>query len=292
MTDINPVKPLEQTSVPQNNALVQKKQNDLPNSLFQDGPAKSNDELNKAKDYNLYGNDFANFSKFKGNDKHDAMRITNAAAADVKKALMQLQHEFPGMQVALEPMPDPQKCGKKREGFFTYQQQLDNWKDLTMRAISDCREKSTTETVARDGDKTRATVVGMGAAVIQNDNENAELLFENENRNADEINENINKESARTRGAVYGDGEKTRKLVKFQGEVTRANTSIEADYTRNTVNVEADKTRDTVIEEGDKTRKHNEDITLDVVKAHDLFGVNERAYKKIRKEREEQERNQ
>ena len=75
---------------------------------------------------NDYGGDIANFAKFKGNDKNDAMRLTNSAANDVKKQYMQLQHEYPGIELQFEPMPNPQTAGKKREGFFNYQQQLDN----------------------------------------------------------------------------------------------------------------------------------------------------------------------
>lgn len=47
------------------------------------------------------------------------MRITTSAYNTVKKQYMQLQHEYPDVVVNFEPMPDPQKCGKKREGFLT-----------------------------------------------------------------------------------------------------------------------------------------------------------------------------
>ena len=98
----------------------------------------------KPVDFNLYGKDFENFEKFKGNDKHDAMRMTNSAANDVKVAYMQLLHEFSDVSITFEPMPDPKKCGKKREGFITYQQQLEDWKDLALMQISNARQKSTT----------------------------------------------------------------------------------------------------------------------------------------------------
>ena len=98
----------------------------------------------KPVEFNLYGKDFENFEKFKGNDKHDAMRMTTTAANDVKVAYMQLRHEFPDVYITFEPMPDPKKCGKKREGFITYQQQLEDWKDVALMQISNAREKSTT----------------------------------------------------------------------------------------------------------------------------------------------------
>ena len=96
---------------------------------------------------NTYGGDVANFAKFKGNDKNDAMRLTNSAANDVKKQYMQLQHEYPGIELEFEPMPNPQTAGKKREGFFNYQQQLDNWKDNAMTQINNARERNTVEVV-------------------------------------------------------------------------------------------------------------------------------------------------
>lgn len=116
---------------------------------------------------NTYGKDFANFANFKGNDKNDAMRLTTSAYNTVKKQYMQLQHEYPDVVVNFEPMPDPQKCGKKREGFFNYQQQLDAWRDTALQQINDVREASTVE------------VVGAGvAAVMENDNQNTAMLSE------------------------------------------------------------------------------------------------------------------
>lgn len=116
---------------------------------------------------NTYGKDFANFANFKGNDKNDAMRLTTSAYNTVKKQYMQLQHEYPDVVVNFEPMPDPQKCGKKREGFFNYQQQLDAWRDTALQQINDAREASTVE------------VVGAGvAAVMENDNQNTAMLSE------------------------------------------------------------------------------------------------------------------
>lgn len=116
---------------------------------------------------NTYGKDFANFANFKGNDKNDAMRLTTSAYNTVKKQYMQLQHEYPDVVVNFEPMPDPQKCGKKREGFFNYQQQLDTWRDTALQQINDAREASTVE------------VVGAGvAAVMENDNQNTAMLSE------------------------------------------------------------------------------------------------------------------
>ena len=126
------------------------------------GYGETNDVRPKFGVVNDYGGDIANFAKFKGNDKNDAMRLTNSAANDVKKQYMQLQHEYPGIELQFEPMPNPQTAGKKREGFFNYQQQLDNWKDNAMTQINNARERNTVEVV---GDAVEA--------VNQNTNEKA-----------------------------------------------------------------------------------------------------------------------
>lgn len=94
--------------------------------------------------FNLYGNDIANFEKFGGNDKNDAMRLTSSTANDVKRAYMQLQHDFPDAVVAFEPMPDPKTCGKKREGFFNYQMLLEQWKTNAFQQIENARDVAKT----------------------------------------------------------------------------------------------------------------------------------------------------
>ena len=128
------------------------------------GAASGGGQSEDARLTNTYGKDFANFANFKGNDKHDAMRLTTSAYNTVKKQYMQLQHEYPDVVVNFEPMPDPQKCGKKREGFFNYQQQLDAWRDTALQQINDAREGSTVE------------VVGEGVAAINgNTNEKAAM---------------------------------------------------------------------------------------------------------------------
>ena len=128
------------------------------------GYGETNDVRPKFGVVNDYGGDIANFAKFKGNDKNDAMRLTNSAANDVKKQYMQLQHEYPGIELQFEPMPNPQTAGKKREGFFNYQQQLDIWKDNAMTQINNARERNTVEVV---GDAVEA--------VNQNTNEKAAM---------------------------------------------------------------------------------------------------------------------
>ena len=105
------------------------------------GNGQSQQVDNKPQGYNVYGEDIANFANFKGNDQHDAIRMTNSAANEVRQAYLQLQHEFPDVVIQFEPMPDPRKCGKKREGFFTYQQKLEQWKGIAMTQISNAREK-------------------------------------------------------------------------------------------------------------------------------------------------------
>lgn len=163
---------------------------------------------------NTYGKDFANFANFKGNDKNDAMRITTSAYNTVKKQYMQLQHEYPDVVVNFEPMPDPQKCGKKREGFFNYQQQLDAWRDTALQQINDAREESTVEVVdegvaaingntnekaAMNANLTasygeanlKATKDGV-AEVNEHSDKNTEKVIANDNSNARSIKRTVN----------------------------------------------------------------------------------------------------
>lgn len=144
--------------------LKPQKEQKMENVPVGQGYGETNDVRPKYGVVNDYGGDIANFAKFKGNDKNDAMRLTNSAANDVKKQYMQLQHEYPGIELQFEPMPNPQTAGKKREGFFNYQQQLDNWKDNAMTQINNARERNTVEVV---GDAVEA--------VNQNTNEKATM---------------------------------------------------------------------------------------------------------------------
>ena len=193
------------------------------------GAASGGGQSEDVKLTNTYGKDIANFANFKGNDKNDAMRITTSAYNTVKKQYMQLQHEYPDAVVNFEPMPDPQKCGKKREGFFNYQQQLDAWRDTALQQINDAREGSTVEVVdegvaavnrntnarAAEG---MATTIAVGEAIIENDDENAA-----------EINTKIGQEGAATRATVQKEGQKTRGAVHAEGQKTRAKVQAEAD---------------------------------------------------------------
>ena len=199
---------------------------------------------------NTYGGDVANFAKFKGNDKNDAMRLTNSAANDVKKQYMQLQHEYPGIELQFEPMPNPQTAGKKREGFFNYQQQLDNWKDNAMTQINNARERNTVEVV---GDAVEA--------VNQNTNEKSamnaaltagygEANLEATEKEGVKTREAVAKEGAKTRRAVHNEGAATRKTVRAEGAKTRDVVRIESAVTRNVVRKESADIQNTVREVG------------------------------------------
>lgn len=178
------------------------------------GAASGGGQSEDVKLTNTYGKDFANFANFKGNDKNDAMRITTSAYNTVKKQYMQLQHEYPDVVVNFEPMPDPQKCGKKREGFFNYQQQLDVWKDTALQQINDAREKSTVEVVdegvaAINGNTNEKAAMnanltaGYGEAnlkatkdgvaeVNEHSDKNTEKVIANDNSNARSIKRTVN----------------------------------------------------------------------------------------------------
>lgn len=223
--------------------LKPQKEQKMGNLPVGQGYGETNDVRPKFGVVNDYGGDIANFAKFKGNDKNDAMRLTNSAANDVKKQYMQLQHEYPGIELQFEPMPNPQTAGKKREGFFNYQQQLDNWKDNAMTQINNARERNTVEVV---GDAVEA--------VNQNTNEkaatNAALTagYGEANLKATE------EEGVKTRKAVHSEGAATRRTVRNEGQKTREAVHTESAITRNTVRAEGAKTRNVVRQEAADTR--------------------------------------
>lgn len=107
------------------------KQDEHPNSINAN-PVNTRGvgtEVQSNTDFNVYGNDPANFVKFKGNDRSDAQNATLKTASEIKRAYMQFKRQFPDADVTLEPMPDPNACRKGREGFHTYMQQLAIWED-------------------------------------------------------------------------------------------------------------------------------------------------------------------
>ena len=244
--EINGVNGIQQTQFDQTKQIdVTKQDASKVNIKF-----PKNGEPEKTQEFNVYGKDITNFEKFKGNDKNDAMRMTQTAANDVKKAYMQLQHEFPTVVLQFEPMPDPKKSGKKREGFFNYQQQLEDWKDFALTQIANAREKSTEE---------------IAGNIIMNDNRNAainagitlatgEAIINNDNINAEEINDNVDREGAATRKAVHSEGAATRRAVHNEGAATREAVHNEGAATRNTVRFEGFKTRNTIHEEATETK--------------------------------------
>lgn len=238
--------------------LKPQKEQKMGNLPVGQGYGETNDVRPKFGVVNDYGGDIANFAKFKGNDKNDAMRLTNSAANDVKKQYMQLQHEYPGIELQFEPMPNPQTAGKKREGFFNYQQQLDNWKDNAMTQINNARERNTVEVV---GDAVEA--------VNQNTNEkaamNAALTAGYGEANLDATEQ----EGVKTRKAVHSEGAATRRTVRNEGQKTREAVHTEGAITRNTVRAEGAKTRNVVREAATdiKNTVHEESTkTRDVVR--------------------------
>ena len=142
--------------------LKPQKEQKMGNLPVGQGYGETNDVRPKFGVVNDYGGDIANFAKFKGNDKYDAMEKTNDIAGTIKTLYMQLQHDFPGIELEFAPMPNPQTFGKKREGFNAYKQELNNWKNIAMMQINNARERNTVEVV---GDAVEA--------VNQNTNEKA-----------------------------------------------------------------------------------------------------------------------
>lgn len=223
--------------------LKPQKEQKMGNLPVGQGYGETNDVRPKFGVVNDYGGDIANFAKFKGNDKNDAMRLTNSAANDVKKQYMQLQHEYPGIELQFEPMPNPQTAGKKREGFFNYQQQLDNWKDNAMTQINNARERNTVEVV---GDAVEA--------VNQNTNGKAAMNAALTAGYGEANLEATEEEGVKTRKAVHSEGAATRRTVRNEGQKTREAVHTESAITRNTVRAEGAKTRNVVRQEAADTR--------------------------------------
>lgn len=178
------------------------------------------------------------------------MRLTNSAANDVKKQYMQLQHEYPGIELQFEPMPNPQTAGKKREGFFNYQQQLDNWKDNAMTQINNARERNTVEVV---GDAVEAVnqntdeKSAMNAALTAG---YGEANLEATEEEGAKTRNTVVKDGAKTRRAVHSEGAATRKTVRAEGAKTRDVVRIESAVTRNVVRKESADIQNTVREVG------------------------------------------
>lgn len=238
--------------------LKPQKEQKMGNLPVGQGYGETNDVRPKFGVVNDYGGDIANFAKFKGNDKNDAMRLTNSAANDVKKQYMQLQHEYPGIELQFEPMPNPQTAGKKREGFFNYQQQLDNWKDNAMTQINNARERNTVEVV---GDAVEA--------VNQNTNGKAAMNAALTAGYGEANLEATEEEGVKTRKAVHSEGAATRRTVRNEGQKTREAVHTESAITRNTVRAEGAKTRNVVREAATdiKNTVHEESTkTRDVVR--------------------------
>lgn len=202
---------------------------------------------------NTYGGDVANFAKFKGNDKYDAMEKTNDAAGDIKKLYMQLQHEFPGIELQFEPMPNPQTVGKKREGFNIYKQQLKDWKDIAMTQINNARERNTVEVV---GDAVEA--------VNQNTNEKAAMNAALTAGYGEANLEATEEEGAKTRNTVVKDGAKTRRAVHSEGAATRKTVRAEGAKTRDVVHIEGAITRNVVRKESADIQNTTREVGRDI----------------------------
>lgn len=218
------------------------------------GYGETNDVRPKFGVVNDYGGDIANFAKFKGNDKNDAMRLTNSAANDVKKQYMQLQHEYPGIELQFEPMPNPQTAGKKREGFFNYQQQLDIWKDNAMTQINNARERNTVEVVGDAVEAVNQNTNGKAAMNAALTAGYGEANLEATEEEGVKTRKAVHSEGAATRRTVRNEGQKTREAVHTEGAITRNTVRAEGAKTRNVVREAATDIKNTVHEESTKTR--------------------------------------
>lgn len=255
---------------------------------------------------NTYGGDVANFAKFKGNDKNDAMRLTNSAANDVKKQYMQLQHEYPGIELEFEPMPNPQTAGKKREGFFNYQQQLDNWKDNAMTQINNARERNTVEVV---GDAVEAVnqntneksamnaalTAGYGEANLKATEDGVAAVNEHGDKNTGKIIANDNRNTKSIKSTVHARADRLeagQKALSYQMEAgfDGVNKNIDGlhgdmkkgfDSASRENHAEHAKTRRAIKSDGEKSRATIQREADRVIDTLDPTGIN-RAIKGIR----------
>lgn len=234
--------------------LKPQKEQKMGNLPVGQGYGETNDVRPKFGVVNDYGGDIANFSKFKGNDKNDAMRLTNSAANDVKKQYMQLQHEYPGIELQFDPMPNPQTAGKKREGFFNYQQQLDIWKDNAMTQINNARERNTVEVVGDAVEAVNQNTNGKAAMNAALTAGYGEANLKATEEDGVKTRKAVHSEGAVTRRAVRNEGQKTREAVHTESAITRNTVRAEGAKTRNVVRQEAADTRNVVRKEGTKTR--------------------------------------
>lgn len=226
--------------------LKPQKEQKMGNLPVGQGYGETNDVRPKFGVVNDYGGDIANFAKFKGNDKYDAMEKTNDIAGTIKTLYMQLQHDFPGIELEFAPMPNPQTFGKKREGFNAYKQELNNWKNIAIMQINNARERNTVEVV---GDAVEA--------VNQNTNGKAAMNAALTAGYGEANLEATEEEGVKTRKAVHSEGAATRRTVRNEGAKTRNIVKAEGEATRNTVRQESVNIRHTVRAEGEKTREEN-----------------------------------
>lgn len=208
---------------------------------------------------NSYGGDIANFGNFKKDDRSVAMSGTNEVATDVKMAYMELQHDYPDVVITFEPMPDPKTCGKGREGFHQYMNQLDNWKELAMMQIKNKRDISARElagAIMANDDQNRemgiAATVATGTDVFNAIYDTRDDIIDNDDKNTAAIKTAVHNEGAQTRGIVRQEGEKNREALRKEEEQTRQDIKTEGELTRKTVAKEAESTRDEIQKEANR----------------------------------------
>ncbi|MDR1327436.1 MAG: hypothetical protein LBJ74_03420, partial [Heliobacteriaceae bacterium] len=223
MSDEMKVTGVQQVKVPDGEPVVSSeeiKKAPVPNSVYGDGIKQDEPKKN---DYNVFGKDVANFAHFgKGNDANDAMQMTNTIAGGVKREYLQLQHDFPSITIEFEPMPDPAKCGKKREGFNNYKVQLAEWKATCEQQLSLTRNEAAANLVRGAAGAVMTNNNMNTGAIIANDNRNAAVLDRQIEDKAEEVEQTVTSEGKKTRSAVYSEGSRTRGQVKDDGTYTRA----------------------------------------------------------------------
>lgn len=249
---------------------VYSEQSDNPNStatvsdrnvpVGKQGMYYSEDTQQSSGVVNIYGSDIANFAKFKGNDKYDAMEMTNDVATYVKMAYIELLHKlkevqrtdpnFEDVELTFEPMPDPQTCGKGRDGFNTYKQQLNNWKNMAMKQIENADDELERykhyQKIDENTSKIIAATFATGAEVRNAIADSTEDIINNNDQNAADIETAVHNEGVRTRGTVRQEGETTRDAVTADGITTRKTVKKEAESTRGEIQKEADRIIDTL----------------------------------------------
>ena len=150
--------------------------------------------------------------------------------------------------------PTPAQKGNKNVKLMAFNSEVRNYEQKCLAKMNELIATYDLETVlaemkAQTG-QVIGTTVGMGEAIMANDNANAGMVMANDNANTG----TVLAQGAETQHAVHQEGQATRRAVHAEGQATRNAVHAEGAMTRNEVRFQGAMTRNTVREEGAATR--------------------------------------